>query len=312
MEITGIARLQNHIRTSRISREFGIDALAEYLESYLPNTAIARVRDAYTYGEHQHRGQFRKTGEPYIYHPLSVARILAEMRLDATTLIAAILHDVIEDTDAAREGVANRFGAEVAEIVDGVSKLDRARFHSREEATAESFRKLMLAMTRDLRVILVKLADRLHNIRTLGGMSAPKRALIARETLDIYAPIARRLGINSMRQELEEKGFANLYPRRYAVLSRASRSIAGDRRSLLREIEETLSRALAAEGLGRAGQGPAQESLQHLSQDAGKTPAFPRRVRSLRRARDRRFRRRVLPGAGHRASPVPADQPDVQ
>ena len=251
MELTsGINRLQTRIRTSRISREFGIDTLAEHLESYLPEPAIARVRAAYEFGEHQHRGQFRKTGEPYIYHPLAVARILAEMRLDATTLIAAILHDVIEDTDAAREEVAKRFGKEVAYLVDGVSKLDKAQFHSREQATGESFRKLMLAMTHDIRVILVKLADRLHNMRTLEGMTAKKRAAIARETLEIYAPIARRLGINSMRQELEELGFANLYPRRYEVLRRASQSVTGDRRSLLREIEETLSRALAAEGIG--------------------------------------------------------------
>lgn len=251
MELTGsLTRIQSRIRTSRISREFGIDTLAEHLESYLPAPVIARVRAAYEFGERQHRGQFRKTGEPYIYHPLAVARILAEMRLDATTLIAAILHDVIEDTDAAREEVAERFGKEVAHLVDGVSKLDKAQFHTREQASAESFRKLMLAMTHDLRVILVKLADRLHNMRTLGGMTPSKRAMIARETLDIYAPIARRLGINSMRVELEELGFQNLYPRRYEVLLRSSRSVTGDRRSLLREIEETLSRGLSAEGIG--------------------------------------------------------------
>ncbi len=255
MELNGLTRIQSKIRTSRISREYGIDALAEHLETYLPADQIAQVRSAYEYGERQHRGQFRKTGEPYIYHPLAVARILANMRLDATTLMAAILHDVIEDTDAARDEVAQRFGSEVAALVDGVSKLDKAQFRSREQATAESFRKLMLAMTHDIRVILVKLADRLHNMRTLGGMSPKKRALIARETLDIYAPIARRLGINSMREELEEKGFANLYPRRYEVLLRASRSITGDRRSLLREIEENLSRAVAAEGLTAAVRG---------------------------------------------------------
>ncbi|AWN14629.1 bifunctional (p)ppGpp synthetase/guanosine-3',5'-bis(diphosphate) 3'-pyrophosphohydrolase [Salinisphaera sp. LB1] len=255
MELNGLTRIQSKIRTSRISREYGINALAEHLETYLPAEQIAQVRSAYEYGERQHRGQFRKTGEPYIYHPLAVARILANMRLDATTLMAAILHDVIEDTDAARDEVAQRFGAEVAALVDGVSKLDKAQFRSREQATAESFRKLMLAMTHDIRVILVKLADRLHNMRTLGGMSPKKRALIARETLEIYAPIARRLGINSMREELEEKGFANLYPRRYEVLLRASRSITGDRRSLLREIEENLSRAVAAEGLTAAVRG---------------------------------------------------------
>ncbi|WP_423823177.1 bifunctional (p)ppGpp synthetase/guanosine-3',5'-bis(diphosphate) 3'-pyrophosphohydrolase [Salinisphaera sp. SPP-AMP-43] len=249
MELNGLTRIQSKIRTSRISREYGIDALAEHLESYMSAEQIGQVRAAYEYGADQHRGQFRKTGEPYIYHPLAVARILANMRLDATTLMAAILHDVIEDTDAARDEVAQRFGSEVAALVDGVSKLDKAQFRSREQATAESFRKLMLAMTHDIRVILVKLADRLHNMRTLGGMNPKKRAQIARETLDIYAPIARRLGINTIREELEEKGFANLYPRRYEVLRRASRSITGDRRTLLREIEETLSRALAAEGL---------------------------------------------------------------
>lgn len=255
MEITGLSRIQSKIRTSRISREYGIDALAEHLESYLPTAAIQQVRDAYEYGERQHRGQFRKTGEPYIYHPLAVARILAEMRLDATTLMAAILHDVIEDTDSAHEEVAQLFGQEVADLVEGVSKLDKAQFHSRQEATAESFRKLMLAMTRDIRVILVKLADRLHNMRTLDGQAPRKRAKIARETLEIYAPIARRLGINTMRTELEELGFANLYPKRYEVLRRSSRAVTGDRRTLLREIEETLSRALAAEGLSAAVKG---------------------------------------------------------
>ncbi|MDA3921343.1 MAG: bifunctional (p)ppGpp synthetase/guanosine-3',5'-bis(diphosphate) 3'-pyrophosphohydrolase [Salinisphaera sp.] len=249
MEFTGLTRIQKKIRTSRISREYGINALAERLESYLPAAAIQQVRAAYEYGERQHRGQFRKTGEPYIYHPLAVARILADMRLDATTLMAAILHDVIEDTTSAHAEVAQQFGQEVADLVEGVSKLDKAQFHSREAATAESFRKLMLAMTHDIRVILVKLADRLHNMRTLEGMVPSKRAKIARETLEIYAPIARRLGINSMRNELEELGFANLYPRRYEVLQRASRSITGDRRTLLREIEETLSRGIAAEGL---------------------------------------------------------------
>lgn len=255
MELNGLTRIQSKIRTSRISREYGINTLAEHLETYMPADQIAQVRAAYEYGARQHRGQFRKTGEPYIYHPLAVARILANMRLDAITLMAAILHDVIEDTDAARDEVAQRFGTEVAALVDGVSKLDKAQFRSREQATAESFRKLMLAMTHDIRVILVKLADRLHNIRTLAGMSTEKRARIARETLEIYAPIARRLGINSMCEELEEKGFANLYPRRYDVLLRASRSLTGDRRSLLREIEEGLSRAVAAEGLTAAVKG---------------------------------------------------------
>lgn len=247
---SGINRLNTALRTSRVSRAYGIETLVKHLESYLPDDRIAAVRRAYDYGERLHRGQFRKTGEPYIYHPLAVARILAEMRLDATTLIAAILHDVIEDTDTAREEIAAEFGNEVADLVDGVSKLDKAQFRSRAEAQAENFRKLMLAMTRDIRVILVKLADRLHNMRTLDAMKPVQRRRVARETLDIYAPIARRLGINRLRSELEELGFQHLYPKRYDVLKRASRSVTGDRKSLVREIEETLAKALAAEGIG--------------------------------------------------------------
>ncbi|NNC23771.1 bifunctional (p)ppGpp synthetase/guanosine-3',5'-bis(diphosphate) 3'-pyrophosphohydrolase [Salinisphaera sp. USBA-960] len=249
MPLPSISRVTSRIRENRISKSRGIDSLAVYLKNYLPDASIATVRQAYEFGASQHAGQYRQTGEAYIYHPLSVARILAEMRLDVTTLVAAILHDVIEDTDAVRDEVDARFGSHVAELVDGVSKLDRAQFHSRAEANAESFRKLMLAMTRDLRVILIKLADRLHNMQTLDGMSKAKRAEIARETLEIYAPIARRLGINRMREQLEELGFANLHPSRYQVLSRASRSLAGDRKSLLREIEERLSSSSAAEGI---------------------------------------------------------------
>lgn len=249
MELTGsINRIQKAIRTSRISREFGIDALVERLD-YLSADDLAKVRAAYEFGEIKHRGQFRQTGEPYIFHPLAVARILADMRLDTTTVVAAILHDVIEDTDAARDEVERRFGSDVAYVVDGVSKLDKAQFHSQAEAQAENVRRLMLAMTRDLRVILVKLADRLHNMRTLSGASTAKRARVSQETLNIYAPVARRLGMNTIRDELEELGFENLYPNRYDVLKRASRSVAGDRRSLLREIEETLSQALAVEGI---------------------------------------------------------------
>jgi GTP pyrophosphokinase len=247
---SGFNRLNTALRTSRMSRAYGIDALSKHLESYLPEDQIQAVRRAHIWGERLHRGQYRKTGEPYIYHPLAVARILAEMGLDATTLIAAILHDVIEDTDTVRDEIAAEFGSEVADLVDGVSKLDKAQFRSRAEAQAENFRKLMLAMTRDIRVILVKLADRLHNMRTLDAMKPAQQRRAARETLEIYAPIARRLGINRLRGELEELGFQHLYPKRYDVLKRASRSITGDRKSLVREIEETLARALAAEGIG--------------------------------------------------------------
>ncbi len=252
MEFPVIRRLNTAFRTSRITREFGIDALVNLLESYLPDEEIAQVREAYEYGAAMHAGQFRQTGEPYIFHPLAVARILAEMRMDSTSLVAAILHDVIEDTPAAKDEVADRFGAEVASIVDGVSKLERASDQSREEAQAESLRKLMLAMTDDLRVILVKLADRLHNMRTLSTMSAEKRRRVAQETLDIYAPIAHRLGIHTLRTELEDLGFANRYPQRYKVLKKSVGSVSGKRKDLVREVEDKLNRRLSEEGIGAA------------------------------------------------------------
>ncbi len=245
-----LTRLNNAIRNQRISREFGIDALCEVLETYLPQEQVDEVRHAYEFGAERHEGQFRKSGEAYIYHPLAVAKILAEMHLDHTTLMAAILHDVVEDTDVTLAEVADHFGRDVAALVDGVSKLDRAQFQTKAEVQAESFRKLLLAMTQDIRVILVKLADRLHNMRTLGSMPHPKRRKIARETLDIYAPIAQRLGIHTMRVELEDLGFANLYPKRYDVLARAVAEVSGNRRNLIREVEQTLSKALRDEGIG--------------------------------------------------------------
>mgnify|MGYP001248084343 CR=1 FL=1 len=247
-----LGRLNNAIRNQRISRAFGIDALSEVLDTYLPQAQVNEVRKAYQFGAERHEGQFRKSGEAYIYHPLAVARILAEMHLDHTTLMAAILHDVVEDTDVTLDDVTERFGRDVAALVDGVSKLDRAQFQTKAEVQAESFRKLLLAMTQDIRVILVKLADRLHNMRTLGSMPHAKRRKIARETLDIYAPIAQRLGIHTMRVELEDLGFANLYPNRYGVLERAVAEVSGNRRNLIREVEQTLSKALRDEGIGAA------------------------------------------------------------
>jgi guanosine-3',5'-bis(diphosphate) 3'-pyrophosphohydrolase len=176
-----------------------IGALIDKLTPYLPDTQIEWVRDAYYMGARAHHGQTRKSGEPYITHPLAVSAILAELGMDVETICAAILHDALEDTDLGRERIADRFGEAVAELVDGVTKLDKISFRDRHEAAAESFRKMMLAMARDLRVILIKLADRLHNMRTIGSMSAEARARIAQETLDVYAPIAQRLGMNRIK-----------------------------------------------------------------------------------------------------------------
>ena len=219
------------------------------LEQYMSQGEVADVYRAYLFGAEAHQGQKRKSGEPYIFHPLTVARILAELRMDPPTIISAILHDVIEDTPTAKEQLAKSFGEEVAELVDGVSKLTHIEFSSKAEAQAENFRKMMLAMVNDIRVILIKLADRLHNMRTLGVMRPEKRRRIARETLEIYAPIANRLGMHSIRLELEDLGFLASSPMRYRVLAEAMKKIRGNRREIVGKMEETITERLKLEGM---------------------------------------------------------------
>ena len=228
---------------------FLISDLCTHLESYLPPEQVSEVYRAYLFGAEAHQGQKRKSGEPYIYHPLAVARTLALMRMDYKCLIAAILHDVIEDTPVAKEQLAGVFDSEIAELVDGVSKLSRIDFESRAEAQAASLQKMLLAMTRDIRVILIKLADRLHNMRTLGVMRAESRRRISRETLEIFAPIANRLGINSIRVELEELGFSHYWPWRHLVLERAVQKASGARQELLSTVETAIRRRLQQEGI---------------------------------------------------------------
>jgi RelA/SpoT family (p)ppGpp synthetase len=226
-------------------RSIGINQLIDKLEAYLPPEDVERVQAAYDFAFQAHEGQRRRSGEPYITHPVAVADLLADLRLDAQTLIAAILHDVMEDTPTLKEEITTRFGAEVAELVDGVSKLDQIQFKSRAEAQAESFRKMLLAMVRDIRVIMVKLADRTHNMRTLGAMPPAKRRNIARETLEIYAPIANRLGMHAIKVELEDLGFRALYPRRYKVIETAVRKAKGNQKEFVVRIRESLAAALA-------------------------------------------------------------------
>ena len=228
---------------------FLISDLCRMLDSYLDKDQVQEVYRAYLFGAEAHEGQHRLSGEPYIYHPIAAARILAELRLDHKSIVAAILHDVIEDTPTAKEQIETEFGADVAELVDGVSKLTQIKFESHAEAQAENFRKMILAMVRDIRVILVKLADRLHNMRTLGVMRPEKRRRIARETLDIYAPIANRLGINALRVELEDLGFAALYPLRYKVLEKAVLAARGHRKEVLIKIETAIKRRIQQENL---------------------------------------------------------------
>jgi guanosine-3',5'-bis(diphosphate) 3'-pyrophosphohydrolase len=223
--------------------------LRDLLNTYLDPENVAIVLRAYDLGEAAHRGQTRKTGEPYILHPVAVAQILANMRMDHVSIAAAILHDTIEDTALSWQDIERNFGPEIADLVDGVTKLDKMKFRTRVEADAESFRKLMLAMSRDLRVIFIKLADRLHNMRTLGSMAQGSRRRIARETLDIYAPIADRLGMNSMKHELEDMGLANLYPWRHRTIAEHLEAMTGHRQEIVLNILEALRKKMDDTGV---------------------------------------------------------------
>ncbi len=228
---------------------YGINDLCELSATYLKPEQVETIRRSYEYGAAAHEGQARASGEPYIQHPLHVSTILANMHMDHETLIAAILHDVLEDTSISKEDLSTEFGSEVAEIVDGVSKLTHLEFESQAEKQAENFRKMMMAMSSDIRVILVKLADRTHNMQTLKALSYEKRRRIAKETLDIYAPIAQRLGMNNVRLELEELGFSTLYPKRYEVLTKEIKKARGNRKEIVKKNKNAIQRRLRQEKL---------------------------------------------------------------
>jgi GTP pyrophosphokinase len=223
--------------------------------AYLKAKDVARLAEAYRFSEAAHAGQTRQSGDPYISHPLAVAEILAGWHLDGQTLMAALLHDVTEDTSVTNDEISDTFGKPVAELVDGVSKLDRIEFQSAEDAQAENFRKMLLAMARDVRVILIKLADRLHNMRTLGAVSPAKRRRVARETMEIYAPIANRLGLNTLYHELQELAFSHLYPLRYKVLAKATAAARGNRREMIGRTLEAVKKRLAEAGIKASVQG---------------------------------------------------------
>ncbi|MDR5756364.1 bifunctional (p)ppGpp synthetase/guanosine-3',5'-bis(diphosphate) 3'-pyrophosphohydrolase [Caballeronia sp. LZ035] len=222
-----------------------IAKLTNALSGYITAEEIKEVKQAFHFSDEAHLGQYRQSGEPYITHPVAVAEICASWKLDAQSIMAALLHDVIEDQGVTKTEIAERFGAKVAELVDGLSKLDKMEFRNREEAQAENFRKMLLAMARDVRVILVKLADRLHNMRTLGAVPPEKRRRVARETLDIYAPIAHRLGLNNTYRELQDLSFANFNPTRYATLEKAVKAARGNRREVVGKILEAVQRTIA-------------------------------------------------------------------
>ncbi len=226
-----------------------VRALRDLLNTYLEPEQVALVLRAYETGAEAHKHQTRRSGEPYILHPVAVARILAGLRMDHQTIAAAILHDTIEDTPVERDDLVHDFGEDVAKLVDGVTKLDKMKFRNRLEADAESFRKLLLAMSRDLRVIFIKLADRTHNMRTIGAMAPASRRRISRETLQIYAPIADRLGMNVLKEELEELGFANLYPNRHRVIVSRVTKLAGNRQQVIESITAALKKRLGEAGI---------------------------------------------------------------
>ncbi|KAA5943195.1 bifunctional GTP diphosphokinase/guanosine-3',5'-bis pyrophosphate 3'-pyrophosphohydrolase [Pantoea sp. Bo_2] len=225
------------------------ESLNQLIEKYLPEEQIKRLQQAYLVARDAHEGQTRSSGEPYITHPVAVACILAEMKLDHETLMAALLHDVIEDTPATYQDMEQLFGKSVAELVEGVSKLDKLKFRDKKEAQAENFRKMIMAMVQDIRVILIKLADRTHNMRTLGSLRPDKRRRIALETLEIYSPLAHRLGIHHLKTELEELGFEALYPNRYRVIKEVVKAARGNRKEMIQKILSEIDGRLQEAGI---------------------------------------------------------------
>lgn len=222
-----------------------VSHLAEKLTEYLSPADLKKVKEAYRFSDEMHLGQMRRSGEPYISHPIAVAEICADWKLDAQAIMAALLHDVMEDQDVKKEELIERFGAPVAHLVDGLSKLEKIEFQSQIEAQAENFRKMLLAMASDVRVILIKLADRLHNMRTLDFMTAAKKRRIASETMEVYVPIAHRLGLNNIYHELQDLSFSHLYPMRYRTLAKAVKAARGNRREVVNKIMEAVKSTLS-------------------------------------------------------------------
>lgn len=226
-----------------------VTQLVNKLSQYLTPVELKKVKEAYRFSDEMHLGQLRKSGEPYISHPIAVAEICADWKLDAQAIMAALLHDVMEDQDVKKDELIERFGPQVANLVDGLSKLEKIEFQSLVEAQAENFRKMLLAMASDVRVILIKLADRLHNMRTLGFMTPAKKRRIASETMEVYVPIAHRLGLNNIYRELQDLSFSHLFPMRYRTLAKAVKAARGNRREVVKKILEAVKNTLAMAGI---------------------------------------------------------------
>lgn len=249
-------------------------ALTLRLKQYLKPQDVILIWEGYRYAFKAHDGVVRKTGEPYIIHPVSVACILAELHMDTPTIMAALLHDVVEDTPVSTSDIKDMFGQQVADLVDGVTKLDKIEFQSASQAQAENFRKMLLAMSQDVRVILVKLADRLHNMQTLEAMKPEKQRLIAKETLDIYAPIANRLGLNAIYQELEDLSFKYLYPMRYNAISKAVKAARGNRKEVVSKILDSIKQQLKNQNVEAEVSGREKHLYSIYKKMSGKTTAF--------------------------------------
>jgi len=247
------AKPQNEPETELTSAQnaavASVSQLNATLATYLTPVELKKVKEAYRFSDEMHLGQMRKSGEPYISHPIAVAEICAEWKLDSQAIMAALLHDVMEDQGVKKEELIERFGAPVANLVDGLSKLEKIEFQSQIDMQAENFRKMLLAMARDVRVILIKLADRLHNMRTLGFMIPEKKRRIARETMEVYVPIAHRLGLNNIYRELQDLSFSHLFPVRYKTLSKAVKAARGNRRDMVSKILESVNASLASAGI---------------------------------------------------------------
>ena len=252
MQIPALRRKQAGSLTKRLSSTAPAKpahALCDALKGYLSDDAIDEVYRAYLFGAQAHAGQLRRSGEPYIHHPVAVAEILTDLKLDSRSIVAAILHDVVEDTPTAIDEIEKEFGQEVALLVDGVSKIGQIEFESKEHAEAENFRKMLLAMSKDIRVILIKLADRLHNMRTLDALPLSKRRTVARQTMDIFAPIANRLGLYQWSRELQDLSFKNLYPKRYQAIEAGIKKRQGNRKSVVKKLQSTIERELHSSGV---------------------------------------------------------------
>lgn len=249
-------------------------ALSLRLKQYLKPQDIAQVWEGYRFAYQAHDGVVRKTGEPYIIHPVSVACILADLHMDTPTILAALLHDVVEDTPITTDDIKEKFGQQVAELVDGLTKLDKIEFQSASQAQAENFRKMLLAMSQDVRVILVKLADRLHNMQTLEAMKPEKQKLIAKETLEIYAPIANRLGLNAIYQELEDLSFQYLYPMRFRAISKAIKAARGNRKEVVSKILDSIKQQLIGLNIEAEVSGREKHLYSVYKKMAGKTTSF--------------------------------------